>query len=202
MYRFLIFLIMISIFSFTSSYAEEDKEYTEKDFWEAIAKRPDAEITTIKNPKTGEDEVVGAKFKSGVRIMRQGIYNTLTGESSYGGIMSEDNSGLPAILCAREYLIATLAGYKSCKNPNSLSGVLSLEEAIRKVDEFIIKNSILPVTQKELNVSKNVILKQYALKECTTDVLEKMNNKFGIPEDSEVEKMLSVPRPPVLGYCL
>lgn len=180
------------------AWAEEARQYTDKEYWDAIAKRPDATITITKDPTTGA-EIKTATFKGGVTIT-----------SVDGGLLSQDTSGLGAVLCTREIIESIIYYAKKC--PSSEIGIGDVNHITQKMDQFIVDNSILPITLSDIEVARKEKEKQNDewIEERGTPICNSQNDaetkklwsffNHGEKGDS-FEKMLSVPRPAVMNPC-
>lgn len=193
---------LIAIFSFiflfaSISYADDVAKDPAKEYWDAIAKRPDATITITKNPITG-GEIKTAKFKGGVEI-------TSDGEGTVG----LDTSGLGAVLCLREVILTLQLFLQECPSSDQFLHAEDVDKVIEKMDNFIVANSISPVTLAEIATQKQEWRKRLYERmnrpiECSNEAKNEMKNFWKAANGKNgdgFEKMLSVPRPPVMNPC-
>ncbi len=182
-FTFILWLCVVMLS--TSSFAESKEE-----LWAAIAKRSDATITISKD-STG-NEVKTAKFKGGVEIDSAGI--------------SMDTSGHGAVICSWGMLIAYEAKLKTCAPDRAAASIKNIQKAIGKTNEFIVKNSILPISKEEIDVATKAKEEMYASKGkalCTKEEIEILDKSFSKDDfNIQIDKMLSVPRPPVINPCM
>ncbi len=165
-------------------------------FWEEISKRPDVKITTENGRKT-------AHFASGV---------SMTGEHK-----GADRSGKGAVLCGWEMYVAIRNMVEICSHPEESEIIKNLNYAIEKTNDFIVANSLHPVTKADLEkgIKARLIglkedmsmLEEYDIRqECSSGHAAEMKQRMISLSSEEfrkaVDDFLSIPRPPVMEPCL
>lgn len=166
----------------------------EPDFWELVAKRPDATITGEKGHRT-------AHFSGGVTISEDGL--------------GMDDSGKGAVLCTGGMLLEARAFTSVCDNGKETDATRRLDEALSKINDFIATNSIVPISRDELEkvyqdrLSKKISkYQEEGGKEfCKSDDISAkfLRHFMAVPEadfNKNMDDFLSVPRPPVMNPCL
>ncbi|MCL4677764.1 MAG: hypothetical protein KJ017_04120 [Alphaproteobacteria bacterium] len=183
--------LCLTVFIFSSPALADDNT-----FWEKVSKRPDLKITTENGRKT-------AHFASGV---------SMTGE--YKGV---DRSGKGAILCGWEMYVAVRNMAEICSPSEESEIIKNLNYAIEKTNDFIVANSLHPVTKADLE--KGIKARLVSLKEdmsmleendlrqeCSSGHAAQMKRRMISLSSEEfrkaVDDFLSIPRPPVTEPCL
>ncbi len=194
------FLLSACVFLSSLSAACADESYKEKQM-----KKLGAKVTESVNNKGEKTKHI--EFPGGVTI-----------DESPAGSVGMDTSGHGAILCNREIFMEIRNRLALCygeKNPEKnesrkIKNVIAwLDDAITKLDQFVVENSLHPVTMEGLReAEKN---QRDALKN-TPDVCKQDSDsidafvdqleKNSITLGTHLETMLSVPRPPVLNPCM
>jgi hypothetical protein len=132
------------------------------------------------------------------------------------GIVSVDNSGYGAVMCAWGIYSNLRNAMDIC--PESLDENLKkqIDIAIQRINDFIIANSLSPVTQEQLEERSRKDLKDWQNrrskmseemrnKECSGDIvniIQSLKNRPTKELQDSVDKLLSIPRPPVINPCL
>ncbi len=165
-------------------------------FWEEISKRPDVKISTENGRKT-------AHFSSGVSMT-----------SKHKGV---DRSGKGAVLCGWEMYVALRNMVEICSPSEESEIMKNLNYAIEKTNDFIVANSLHPVTKADLEKgikARLIVLKEdmsmleeYDIRqECSSGHAAQAKKRLISLSSEEfrksVDDFLSIPRPPVMEPCL
>lgn len=163
----------------------------------------------IKKDSNGKDKRV-LEFLGGVSMY----------EGANGGSIGNDNSGHGAVMCAWTIYVEMSNIMTVCPAADDRQFKENLDAAIDRINDFIVKNSLSPVTKTDL---ENQIKKMFSdrqdgrlkmskdelHKECLSSDLIKMVSamktiSLTAPEkfNKSVDDLLSVPRPPVMNPCL
>jgi hypothetical protein len=161
---------------------------------DTVAAQPGAQTTTTINNDGSEETVV--KLPNGVifrRVERNGETRTV----------GTDLSGHGAVLCSWEIYATLAAALEICPEYQNESLKASLASAVDRINDFIVANSMFPVSTAE--VEKRAASKREA-RLCRSRDLAGMIKSIGsVSHDklmSGVADLLSVPRPPVMNPCL
>jgi len=163
---------------------------------DAIAAQPGAQTTTTKN--NDGSEVTEVKLPNGV-VFRQERRNgkTLT--------FGNDVSGHGAVLCRWEIYVAMAAALEICPEFRNEPLKADLTNAIDRINDFIVANSLFPVSKADLE-KRAASRREDASRLCRSDGLAGMIKSAGLVSHdklmSSVADLLSVPRPPVMSPCL
>jgi hypothetical protein len=185
------FGILFSVFFFTLCGCMTTSN---DDFWTAIAARKDVEITTKNGLRT-------ANFSGDVVIYEQ----------KNGEVWSTDNSELGAVMCAYMIYSETNILLNTCFKNTHSNFKVAYGAAVARIKDFIVLNSITPITKTELDATSNRMFEEghkgASLDQiCASDFLpqgEKDMSTERMKEfEQEIDKLLSVPRPPVMEPCL
>jgi hypothetical protein len=146
------------------------------------------------------------------------IIELVRGGVSVGQMVSIDNSGHGAVLCAWEILIETRNELDSCGPGHRADLRNALDQEIDDINRFIVLNSLDPVTleQVKAGIASLTELYRQQLEPFSPDMIKKEcmpGGKLGqflsaydgitVPEQRKaIEDLLSVPRPPVMNPCL
>ena len=174
--------------------------------WEKIERLPKGtEIRIVKNKDGTETRTLD--FPGKVQITET--------RSIYGsqGSMGSDNSGKGAILCTWMIYGTTKHFLDVCGGKNDQGARMRLDKTIDKINDFIVANSLTPVTKDELNkkiktmgFDESRMSKEELLKVCQSKDMRSFGDYARTtPEDkfnAAIEDALSIPRPPVLNPCL
>lgn len=184
-------ILVLSLAASLASYASaagQDMNF------EAIVAQPGAQTTTNINKDGSEDTVV--KLPSGVvfrSVRRNGKTQTV----------GADHSGHGAVLCSWEIYVTLAAALEICPEYRNESLKTSLTSAVDKINDFIVANSMAPVSKAELE--KSAISKREGRLCQSRGVAAMLKSAGSVPHDelmSGVADLLSVPRPPVMNPCL
>ena len=161
---------------------------------DTIAAQPGAQTTTTINNDGSETTVV--KLPNGV-VFHQGRRNGKT------WIVGTDHSGHGAVLCSWEISVVLAAALEICPAYRNESLKDSLASAVDRINDFIVANSLFPVSKAELE--KRAASKREA-RLCRSSGVAGMLKSFGSVSHDElmsgIADLLSVPRPPVMNPCL
>lgn len=164
--------------------------------------------------------VVDPGSKSNQRSIRlkSGVVINQVRNGNHVSSTAIDDSGYGAVGCAWIIYVSIKAELVTCKNNNDADVVAELDRAIGKINDFIVKNSVPPITKtqleeqilrqvKEIEKNKAQIIEDTGAKqECPNrNVAQFVDNFRQRPRDEfrqSIDKMLSVPRPPVSNPCL
>jgi hypothetical protein len=162
--------------------------------WETIIAKPGAQTTTTVN-KDGSKETV-ARFPNGVAF-HQGRRN---GEM---WIVGTDHSGHGAVLCSWEIYVTLAAALEICPQYRNESLKANLASAVDRINDFIVGNSMFPVSKAELE--KRAASKREVRLCQSRTVAGMLKSLQSVPDEklmSGIADLLSVPRPPVMNPCL
>jgi len=177
-------------------------------FWDAVAERPDAKVTDGVNQKG--DETRRIELSSGVvfSLTRQGDRITA---------FSSDLSGHGAVLCTWAIYVEVRAHIEACSPGEDPDFEARLDDAIDKINGFIVESSLEPVTKPQLMdaIQQRKLQTKRAMsgqsqedqrKRCEADGASSMVKSLkSMPHNAWVAgltKLLSVKRPPVMNPCL
>jgi hypothetical protein len=164
--------------------------------FDAIAALPGAQTTTTKS--TDGSEVTEVKLPNGVVFHRE----RRNGETSTYGA---DLSGHGAVMCAWRIYNGLAAALESCPEYRNEPLKADLADAIDRINDFIVANSLSPVTKAELERTAAAAMKENVPRLCQSGDLAGMLKSAGLAHDrfmSSVADLLSIPRPPVTNPCL
>lgn len=164
---------------------------------DAIAARPGAQTTTTMS--NDGSEVTEVKLPNGV-VFHQERRNGRT--QTFGN----DVSGHGAVLCSWQIYVGVAAALEICPEFRNEPLKADLANAIDRINDFIVANSLSPISKAELEkraTSRRVDASQL----CRPDgPAAAMLKSFGsVSHDKlmgSVDDLLSVPRPPVMNPCL
>ncbi|WP_157139616.1 hypothetical protein [Roseibium aggregatum] len=138
-------------------------------------------------------------------------------------IATFDQSGHGAVLCAKGIYQLVRAALDTCQDVENERVSRLVDEALDRMDHFILANSIEPVTMSQLQERDQTRLRKLRndligpdasgqLKSCKADVPEhvqfpaRLVSEFDKTSDEEftarVDDLLSVPRLPAMNPCL
>jgi hypothetical protein len=138
-------------------------------------------------------------------------------------IATFDQSGHGAVLCAKGIYQLVRAALDTCQDVENERISRLVDEALDRMDHFILANSIEPVTMRQLQERDQTRLRKLRndligpdasgqLKSCKADVPEhvqfpaRLVSEFDKTSDEEftarVDDLLSVPRLPAMNPCL
>jgi hypothetical protein len=187
-------ILALSLAAIVASYAQVRGQGVNLD---AVAAQPGAQTTTTVNEDGSE--VTEVKLPNGVTFhqeRRNG--NTQT--------FANDASGHGAVLCNWGIYVALEAALEICPVYRNEPLKADLADAIDRINDFIVANSLSPVTKSELE-KRAVSMTGDVSQLCRPDgpVAEMLKSFESMPRDkrmSSVADLLSVPRPPVMNPCL
>jgi hypothetical protein len=167
---------------------------------EALAAQPG----TIVTKSTGQNG------KEVVEIRRGGVVITRTDE----GEVAIDESGHGAVMCARAFLLYARGAVETCGSADDANLKVYLDRAIGEVDDFIVANSLYPVTKAELagqrakemnalDARLQSLPPEVRRTKCdASDQWRKTRDWANSLVDGKyIRELLSVPRPPVTNPC-
>ncbi|WP_145750376.1 hypothetical protein [Nitrospirillum amazonense] len=129
----------------------------------------------------------------------------------------EDRSGHGAVLCLREIYVALREGLDTCRQDGDEALRRFMDEGLQQIDDFVVANSLTPVTKDALKAAEEARLKKQRdgaalrgleaqAKICAGGDAQRM---LGGLRSASLDKLraelaaaLSVPRPPVFSPCL
>jgi len=160
------------------------------------------------------------KNRPGVKVSADGTSLQFPGGVTISdrGKFGVDNSGHGAVLCAWEEYLGVKKMTQLCASTGDKAFNARINKAIERINDFIVANSLSPITKGDLEQQAEALLgqvypsprgaaqKEAVHKECTTgDFIHIIATYKSIsPEDfnHHVDDLLSVPRPPVTAPCL
>ena len=167
---------------------------------ETLAVQPGTQVTKWTEPNGSEV----------VEIRRGGVVITRTTQ----GELAEDESGYGAIMCARAFLLYARGAIETCGSSDDASLKAYLDGAIDEVDDFIVANSLKPITKSELagQVAKDLNTLKVQIQSLPAGVRQKRcegSDEWRKARDWAAEltngryirDLLSMPRPPVANPC-
>jgi len=171
--------------------------------WDRFLDEPRAEIIPGTSSEGTERRYI--RLKSGIVIdqIRKG-----TDVSSHPW----DTSGLGAVMCTWETYVEVKAGLSACQTEKYADVLKDLDQALDMINDFVVANSLSPVAKSQLEAdieerTKHALESQPSNSACPHQELVILfaDRLIAMPADEfwkSVEKMLSVPRPPVMNPCL
>ena len=188
-------LLAVLVLALLAGCSKRDRSGIDAD---ALAKRPDTEVVR----RTEGDRQI-------VEIRRGGV--VITEEN--GVVKSAlDNSGHGAVLCAWKVSVDILAALDVCVPGQHPALRQDMADAVAKIADFIVANSLTPVSKSEL---ERYVAQRHAETErqrdasgkaCSPEFLDDSLPKLeAIPSAqrrAETANLLAVPRPPVMEPCL
>lgn len=175
----------------------------------AIENQPGAQITRNVRPDGTETKTI--QLPSGVSFL---VSHAKDGSVGVTGI---DNSGHGAVMCVWSVYVQLSVALDICDSTPDPVAKAALSDAIGQMDEFIIKNSLTPVSQAELDARKaserskgltaiSGLSKEDASRRCASGNISRMLAAIGTTTagklKAEIANLLAVPRPPVMNPCL
>jgi len=176
--------------------------------WDALAKRPDAKVIDAVNDKGEATRRIDLSSGVSFFLERHGDQITSTGI---------DNSGRGAVQCSWEIYVGVRSYTEACLSGEDRGFEADLDDAIDRMNDFIVENSLVPVTKSELQDAarqREQHVKQTVggqsdddrRKLCEANPIRPMSSALrSASHDSRVSilnKLLSVKRPPVKNPCL
>jgi hypothetical protein len=164
---------------------------------DAVAAQPGAQTTTTVHEDGSEDTEV--TLPNGV-VFHQVRRNDNT------QTFASDVSGHGAVLCSWGIYVALEAALEICPEYRNEPLKAELADAIDRINDFIVANSLSPVTKTELE-KRAASSRRDVSQLCQPDspVAGMLKSFQSMPHDkfmSSVADLLSVPRPPVMNPCL
>lgn len=168
--------------------------------WEKIRVPPGTQLIVTKDPKGVEKRTL--KFSGGVTMS----------EIEGGGTLASDNSGKGAVWCAWEIAVEIINELEICASDDKEFGK-NIDLAIDRINDFIVVNNLTPITKIEIEdrikrklsklqqgVSKKS--KEDLRKWCGTNMASHAKSTPSEKFKSDMDELLSIPRPPVMNPCL
>lgn len=162
---------------------------------DAIAAQPGAQTTTTMNKDGSEVTIV--KLPNGVvfsRVRRNGETQTF----------GNDLSGHGAVLCSWQVYVVVASVLEICPEYRNEQLKADMADAIDRINDFIVANSLFPVSKAELE-KRAASMRESRLCERGGPAAEMLKSFGSMSHDkrmSGVADLLSVPRPPVMNPCL
>lgn len=169
---------------------------------EQLAAQPDAHVTR------NADGTVAT-----VQLRRNGVVIDATRQDDRVRVLGSDRSGHGAVLCAWSIYIEVKTGLNMCFPGKHPELTKRLDSTIDAINGFIVSNSLVPTSREAL--ASAIAAREAAKREKTSGQLSQMcNSSFlgraisRMAQTSEndwqtsVNKLLAVPRPPVMNPCL
>ncbi|MCA1427350.1 MULTISPECIES: hypothetical protein [unclassified Bradyrhizobium] len=201
-------LICVAAALLLSALTADAQEAQWSPLWDALTKRSDAKVVDGVNDKGKATRRIdlssGVSFfleRDGDRIMSTGF----------------DNSGRGAVQCSWEIYVGVRAYTEACQPSEDQAFEADLDDAIARMNEFIVENSIVPVTKSELQDAirqrkqhvGDVVRGQSdddRRKLCEANPIRPMSIALRSASHdlrvSTLNTLLSVKRPPVKNPCL
>jgi hypothetical protein len=198
-------IIVIALIPFLVSSSNAEQWGTQTD---ALIERPGTKVITGKAKDGAKTREI--HLQSGVSFFETRRGNKI---SSY----SVDRSGLNAVICIWRIYVGLKTAMEICPSGTDEDLKVELDSAIDRINRFILENSISPVTKAQLNksIEKRILRARTKIKQlrkenpkvtCLSRYSKQMlKNLKSMPREkfrSGIDKLLSVPRPPVLNPCL
>jgi hypothetical protein len=187
-------ILALSLAASVASYAPVRGQGVNLD---AVAALPGAQTTTTVHEDGSEDTEV--KLPNGVtfhQVRRDGNAQTF----------ANDVSGHGAVLCSWGIYVALEAALEVCPEYRDEPLKAGLNDAIDRINDFIVANSLSPVTKTELEKRAASVTGDVSqLCRPGGPVAAMLKSFKSMPHDkfmSSVADLLSVPRPPVMNPCL
>ncbi len=180
-----------------------------KDEWDFLTHQPDAKITISRNAN-------GDEIRDIVWPEKVSIHETRHGDKVES--TAQDISGHGAVMCVWGIYTALRSVLDVCPTKTE-DGELkeALDDAINRMNDFIVANSNTGVTKKALQdrINKQTVDTKEKLrslsndehmKKCARGDTAQMLDSLRHSEPNNIKKsiddLLSVPRPPVINPCL
>jgi len=134
--------------------------------------------------------------------------------------MASDITEHGAVLCAREIYINVKTALDNCEDLDYPAAQKGLETALQEIEKFVLENSIIPVSREDIEADdkrRNTAFRdQFPDNQpriCKAElgeeslrfmehIAQRIENMSHDEFKNEIDKMLSVPRLPVLNPCL
>jgi hypothetical protein len=110
-------------------------------FWDALAERSDAKVIDGVNRKGEPTRRI--ELSSGVSFNLERHGDQITS-------MGSDTSGLGAVQCSWEIYVAVRSYVEACLPGEDQGFEVDLDHAIDRTNDFIVENSLVPVTKPQL----------------------------------------------------
>jgi hypothetical protein len=160
-------------------------------------------------PGTLVTKSTGQNGEEVVEIRRGGVVITRTA----GQEVAIDESGHGAVMCMRAFLLFAREAVEACGSADDADMKAYLDGAIGEVDDFIVANSLKPITKAELagQAAKEIDAVNAGLQSLSPDVRRaKCESEQwrkardwanGLTDGKYIRELLSTPRPPVINPC-
>jgi hypothetical protein len=167
--------------------------------------RPNVEVTVQQNHDGSESRNI--KLPEGIEISQ----TRRNGETSTFAL---DNSGLGAVYCIWDVLVSIRAELSHCPENGSPKVRNAISTGIARINQFIAANSLTPITIKAIErgiddkiraAGARIAKRKTTQKTCISpfsSTFVQFTEKRSIDElRISIDKLLSVPRLPVLNPC-
>jgi len=177
--------------------------------WDSLAEQPGATVSDGMDASGAPIRQINLASNVSFLLRKQGDHVEVTGV---------DNSGHGAVACAARTFPTLLFILDTCAPGKYPELRKTLGQTLNDIDDFIVKNSIVPVTKESLQQERrDAEAKIHAMspadvaKECHKpdfqSWLSKVEPAGGEHDESErirkvTKELLSVPRPPVRNPCI
>lgn len=177
-------------------------------FWDAVGERADAKVIDGVNGKGEQTRRI--ELSSGVSFFLERHGDKITS-------FELDTSGHGAVRCSWEIYVAMRAHIEVCSPGEDANLEADLDDALDRVNDFIVENSLMPITKPQLmdaieqrkQQAKIAMLRQSQgdqRKQCEADGIVSFTKTMkSTPRDkwvSSLNDLLSIKRPPVMNRCL
>ncbi|CCE09606.1 conserved hypothetical protein [Bradyrhizobium sp. STM 3843] len=177
-------------------------------FWDELAARSDAKVIDGVSDKGEPTRRI--ELSSGVSFDLERHADQITS-------MGSDHTGLGAVQCSWEIYVAVRAYVEACVPGEDRTFEVDLDDAIKRMNDFIVENSLVPVTKSQLQDAVEQRKRQVGdavrgqsngdhTKQCEADAVRPISLALrSMSHDARVSnlnRLLSVKRPPVMNPCL
>lgn len=176
------------------------RSYAEDTDWGDLKLPQGTKVILGKSPDG--DEIRELQFPGGVIISQrkdaQGNVSSMGADSTKGG----------AVLCIGGLLMYARIALSACPIQHETeASINNLDIALNRIDNFIASNSLTPVTKQEVSRQRQIEMKEatenLSLEQCANAYTQRiMRWPQTLSLKTYIDKLLEIPRPPVLNPCL
>lgn len=163
--------------------------------WEEWKKRPGVHLTKAKSADGKENETL--TFPGNVDFTRY----------ADGHILSVDNTPQGSVMCSWHIYIHMLAQAESCDVDQSWRD--STKDAVERINQFIIENSLSSLTKEGVNKETEKQLKESKkhfesdrARQCKSGMANMSGKVDKVAFKKTIDELLAIPRPPVINPCM
>lgn len=170
--------------------------------WEAVAQEQTKWDVIVNHPS-----VVSKKMNDNGEVIEVTYPGPVVYSKEGDGILSVDRSNLGAVWCAWEIYNLVWQVAQKCEkdvSEEAANDFLYMEESL---DNFIVENNPIPTSIEDLKNRRTKILAKFddrglcEKNEFVDSILLRVSMKH-INLKEQIDKLVSIPRPPVMNPCL